>query len=168
MQKIGSIEELEAAVLPKIQKLAARIRQALAHDVIEIGTGLNALRLLRTIAQEETNQILHEAMLLVAARWLINRRPAIRRLEWGWNPRQTGGSKEPDLQVKRGARVIISAEATTSAEAKGQIDKRMRTTLQKLSRMKGDRYYFVASGAMCRRADTKIRKKGYTITAVAL
>ena len=74
MKRIGKIEELEALVLPKIQKLAAQIRTALAHDMIEVEAGLNALRLLRRIAQEETTQILHEAMLLTAARWLTKSR----------------------------------------------------------------------------------------------
>lgn len=168
MQEIGTIAELEASVLPKIQKLAAEIRIALAHDVIEVGAGLSALRLLRKIAQEETNQILHEAMLLQAAKWLTEARSIGKAITWRWNPRQTGGAKEPDLQACRGATVILSAEATTSNEAKGMIDQRMANTLLKLSAMQGDKYYFVATAAMRKRAETKISRAAYDIKVVEL
>ena len=168
MKEIGTIEELEASVLPKIQKLAAQIRTALAHDVTEVGAGLSALRLLRRIAQEETNQILHEAMLLEAAKWLTSNHSMGSALTWAWNPRQTGGAKEPDLEARRASKVIVSAEATTSTEAKGMIDQRMSTTLAKLNQMRGDKYYFVGTAAMCRRAETKIKKAKYAIQVVLL
>ncbi len=168
MQKIGAIREIEAILLPKIQKLAAEIRTTLAHDITEIGTGLSALRLLRTIAHEETNQILHEAMLLVAANWLIHNHPTAKSLAWAWNPRQTGGASEPDLQGIRGSKVIISAEATTSIEPKGLIDQRMAETLFKLSKMADEKYYFVAGTKMKQRAETKIRRTRYKITVVEL
>jgi hypothetical protein len=168
VERIGKIEDLEALVLPKIQKLAAQIRTALAHDVVEAGPGLDVLTLLRRIAQEETNQILHEAMLLVAARWLINNRFKNMKLVWNWNPRQSGGATEPDLQATLGRRVLVSAEATTSAEPKGKIDQRMAETLRKLSGMRGAKYYFVATAEMHRRAETKIRREHYKIRVVTL
>lgn len=64
--------------------------------------------------------------------------------------------------------VVLSAEITTSTEPRGLIDSRMRDTLQKLSSMAGQRFYFTASPAMCQRARTKIRKGGWHIEAVHL
>lgn len=128
MQKIGKIDELEALVLPKIQKLAAQIRTALAHDVTEPGAGLNALKLLRKIGHEETNQILHETMLLKGAQWLIANHYKTADLDWRWNPRLGGGATEPDLQASRGSKILASAEATTSTDPKGEINRRMGET----------------------------------------
>jgi hypothetical protein len=48
------------------------------------------------------------------------------------------------------------------------IDSRMRKTLEKLSKMAGQQFYFTASPAMCQRAQTKIGKGGWQIKAVYL
>jgi hypothetical protein len=168
VERIGRISDLEKLVLPKIQKLAAQIRVALAHDVVELKTGLNVLRMLRSIAQEETNQILHEAMLLAAAEWLVSKRLKYGKLIWDWNPRQTGGANEPDLRGSVGKKIVVSAEATTSTKPGGEIDKKMEKKLRALNEMRGQRYYFVSSAKMQKRAQGKISKNRYGITAVVL
>ena len=155
MQRIGKLDDLQALVLPKIQQLAAKIRTALAHDVVELKPGLNVLKLLRSIAHEETNQILNETLLLVAAEWLANNPFKNRKLTWDWNPRQTGGAGEPDLRGSVGKKIVVSAEATTSPKPGGEIDTKMTAKLRALNKMPGKRYYFIAG--RCKRQCLEVR-----------
>jgi hypothetical protein len=132
----------------------------------DIDTNLRVLRQIRSLAYEDTNQILHEALLLKAIEYLQNEHT--QSIDWSWNPRQTGDSVEPDLQGKRSQEILISAEATTSEDPQGLIDQRMRKTLKKLSSMPGELFYFVQSERMRKRALTKISKAAYQIRVVLI
>jgi hypothetical protein len=100
---------------------------------------------LRSIAHEETNQVLHEAMLLSAVEWLVTNRFRKEKLICDWNPRQTGGADEPDLRGSVGKKIVLSAEATTSPKPGGEIHTKMANKLRALNKMQGQRYYFVSS-----------------------
>ena len=167
MERIRSIHDAEQVLLAKIRHCLSAVRGLLPEEVDGIGRGIGVLSALRTEVYEDINQIQHAALILAAARWLeknvLDGAPA----EWYWNPYQTDGSDEPDLECRSGARVIV-AEATASAEPKGLIDRRMAATLAKLSRMAGSRYYLVRTEAMGRRAETKIRKAQWDVQVVVL
>jgi hypothetical protein len=80
---------------------------------------------------------------------------------WEWNPHQTGGNDEPDLVGKNNKGIILySIEATTSEKPIGVIDKRIKNTLIKIQKFKGNLMYFVRTNAMKVRAESKLKKLG--------
>ena len=120
------------------------------------------------MAYENLNQMQHEYLILLAARYLAEQAAVPADTSWQWNPRQTGGSSEPDLQGSAGAAVLVSAEITTSRRPVGTIDKRMRTTLAKLNGFAGQRFYIVRTSAMATRASTIVKANDYAISVVIL
>jgi hypothetical protein len=72
----------------------------------------------------------------------------------------------PDLRAVHQGQILASAEITTSEKPVGTIDTRMRSTLEKLSRMDGEHFYFVRSNAMRIRADSKVSTAGWNINVV--
>jgi hypothetical protein len=148
--------------------LLTRIQSIAGAPVDAVGRGIDILKRLRAETYEDLNQIQHEYMILCSAQWLIEQNRCPADTIWSWNPRQTGGADEPDLRGEQNGAVLLSAEITTSTEPKGMIDNRMRRTLEKLSKMAGQQFYFTASPAMFQRAQTKIRKGGWQIEAVCL
>jgi hypothetical protein len=111
------------------------------------------------------NQIQHEFLLLQGLAWL-SKNGFESEIDWDWNPRQTGGGNEPDLRGSVNGKILVSAEASTSEKPQGILDTRMRKTLEKLSRMDGQRFYFVSSDEMMKRAETKILKANWSIKVV--
>lgn len=123
---------------------------------------------LRRATYEDLNQIQHEYAALRAIEWMVARQIVSSEALWEWNPRQTGTAIEPDVRAVLKGEIVVSGEVTTSPEPKGEIDKRMGVTLAKLSSMQGQRFYFVLSAAMARRARTKTTKAGHMVEVVQL
>jgi hypothetical protein len=168
MKPLDHIEAEEAEILRRLRECIARIQQLLDGGVSDVSSGIALLRLLRSGSAENINQLQHAALALAAVRHIQSQRPDTAALRWYWHPFQTGGIDEPDLQATDGTRAVISAEVTASERPVGIIDSRMAHTLQKLATMPGDLYYFVRTDEMLRRAQTKIQKSGYAITAATI
>jgi hypothetical protein len=168
MDRLGTFADARIKVLADVKRLLGGAQRVLAAPIEGVEAGIAVLRQLREEVYEDLNQIQHEFMIVCAAEWLVAQDRCPVQTLWYWNPRQTGPVNEPDLQGEHDGRVIVSAEITTSVEPKGLIDSRMRDTLQKLSSMPGELFYFTASEAMCRRARTKIRAGGWRIESVEL
>jgi len=162
------LPEAQAKVWADTQRLIARIGRLASIEIGVLSDGIALLRKIRDETYEELNQIQHEHLILVAADWLIVEKRCDPKTEWFWNPRQTGDSTEPDLRGCLKGETLVSAEITTSKEPQGVIDKRMASTLNKLSRMQGKHFYFVRTEAMSSRARTKTSKAGWKIEVVRL
>ena len=108
-------------VLREIQNISNRMP-------VSATEGVELLGRVRTAAHEDLNQIPHEFLVLLAARWLQTSGHVPCGMEWFWNPRQTGGLDEPDLLGKKDGKRIVSGEATSSDKPRGAILKRMRAT----------------------------------------
>jgi len=167
MEQVGSIPEAKRRLLAKIKELLSSTKRLIPDEVDSVGTGIGVLSALRREIYEDLNQIQHAALILDGAEWLEKDVLQGETAEWHWNPYQTGTNDEPDLLCRSGADMIV-AEATASPEPKGFIDSRMASTLEKLNRMNGERYYFVRTATMKRRAETKIAKAGWDIRVIAL
>lgn len=165
MEKLRDIQQAEMKVLTDTREVLRELRR-LSEDVDSPSQGIDRLRHIRTTLYENLNQIQHEYLILQGLRWLRANDYNGENLEWYWNPRQTGNSNEPDLLAREGSQVVLSAEATTSENPKGLIDSRMRDTLAKLSSMEGDKFYFVRTSAMTRRACTKVSHNLWNIKVV--
>ena len=168
MQRLDNIEKEEKKILSETNDLFAKFRKIVKDDSVDLKSGLNKLKELRASGYEDLNQLQHEALILQGLAWIINEKKIDQDTQWFWNPRQTGGDKEPDLQGILNGTVVLSAEATSSPEPKGHIDSRMEKTLTKLNNMEGDRFYFVRTTQMKNRANTKIGKSGWNISVVEI
>jgi hypothetical protein len=168
MKPLGSIESASEDVFKDARNLFERLRNHTVHEPITVAEAIKSLNHIRQEIYESLNQIQHEYLTIQAAKWLLNDDPTLEGALWLWNPRQTGGSNEPDLVAFRKEISLISAEVTTSLAPVGVIDSRMRDTLTKLNQMKGKKYYFVVSEEMRKRAQTKILKSGWDIKIVLL
>lgn len=168
MERLGTFGDARTKVLSDVRRFLGIVQRLAATPVSAVEPGVAVLKQLRAETYEDLNQIQHEYMIVCAAEWLVAQKRCPPDTLWFWNPRQTGLADEPDLRGEYNDVVVLSAEITTSTEPKGVIDSRMRDTLQKLSAMAGQRFYFTASPAMCKRARTKIAKGGWEIEAVHL
>jgi hypothetical protein len=163
MTKLDSIEKAEVALVLEIKETIKKARIILADDCDGLISGKQILEKLRKATYERLNQLQHEALLLSGSKYLLGKIHAT-KLSIYWNPRQTGSINEPDLRIiDANGKVLCSAEATTSYEPKGYIDKRMAETLKKLSNFEGQKYYFVVSEEMKKRALSKKAKAKYQI-----
>ena len=168
MEEIGNIGSAESRLLAQLKGVFSHIREAGHAQPGNLESGLEILNSLRRLIYEDMNQLQHEALILQTAKLLqAEFYPAI-PIKWLWNPRQTGGKDEPDLQGLDHERVIVSAEITTSQNPKGGIGSRMAMTLKKLSAMLGDKYYVVATEDMEQRAKLKLNNLGYQINVLRL
>ncbi len=168
MQLLGAFTQAHLKVLTDTRRCLATINQLSATPCATAEAGIAILDRLRRESYEDLNQIQHEHLIVRAAEWLeVDSQHAV-GTEWGWNPRQTGDSSEQDLRGTLRNAVIVSAEITTSERPVGTIDKRMQSTLSKLAQMSGRKYYFVRTEAMHVRAETKVRKAGWSISVVRL
>ncbi len=163
MELIVDLNKIEKETLLKAHQLLSETREIVAREPTTLAEGIGILNDLRRAIYENLNQIQHEAVILRAVQSLQNEDFSGEKVEWYWNPRQTGSAKEPDLQGEVGGRIVVSAEITTSERPIGTIDQRMSTTLQKLSKMEGNLIYFVSTEAMGKRARTKVSDAGYPI-----
>jgi len=134
----------------------------------DIGLKIKSINTLRSKTYEKLNQIQHEYFLSKAIDKMIKLNRISINDEIIWNPRQTGDSNEPDICIKRNGKIIMCCELTTSNEAKGKIDKRMKEVLEKLNKMVGEKIYIVVSEHMEKRAKTKIRNLGSNIEVMIL
>lgn len=165
MERIEDPVRAEAKVLRDMQEIVLKVRRLSARDVEDVGGGIAQLREIRSSVYEDLNQIQHEYMLLRGLGWLLAN-GFDSKVEWEWNPRQTGSGNEPDLRGIVNGRIVVSAEASTSENPIGIIDSRMKGTLEKLSRMEGQQFYFVGTAGMAMRAETKTRKATWSIRVV--
>jgi hypothetical protein len=168
MERLGKFAEARTEVLADVKRLVATVQRVAATPFSSVEDGIAVLKELRTEASEDLNQIQHEFMIVCAAEWLISQKRCPSDTLRSWNPRQTGPANEPDLRDELNGEIVVSAEITTSTKPQGVIDSRMRQTLEKLSRMAGQRFYFAASSTMCQRSSTKITKAGWKMKAVHL
>jgi hypothetical protein len=165
MIPLNDLAKEEAEILSRLRDCVSRIEQLITPGFSDVTGGIALLRLLRSESAEDINQLQHAALALAAVRLIRSQRPETTAANWFWNPFQTGGIEEPDLQARNGSVVVFSIEVTASERPVGTIDSRMADTLQKLASMPGERYYFVRTAEMLTRARTKIGKAGYAITA---
>lgn len=168
MERIGNFESAELKVLEDSCHLLDTLRKKCIGEPDSAADAVSVLANIRDLAYENLNQIQHEYLILLAAKYLTEKNVVSADTSWQWNPRQTGGSNEPDLQGSIGPVVQVSAEITTSRRPVGTIDKRMRTTLAKLDGFSGQRFYFVRTSAMGTRASTIVKTNGYNISVVIL
>ena len=163
MEKIEDLTLREEKVLERVKQVLLKIRKAVKEDPSDLKAGIQIFVDLRNAVYEDLNQILHEAMILRAARAISSTDFFGDTIEWYWNPRQTGSAEEPDLRGEINGKVVVSAEITSSANPTGTIDKRMASTLKNLNNMSGKKLYFVRTETMEKRAKTKVSKSGYQI-----
>ncbi|GAB7535185.1 hypothetical protein [Burkholderia sp. 3C] len=168
MDTLGPLREADQKVLADTRQALKKIHSLAASPCDSPEAGVDILRRLRMDVYEDLNQILHEHLIVRAAEWLLAHGRVAGDIAWFWNPRQTGDSSEPDLRGMCREGVVISAEVTASERPIGTIDRRMHTTLAKLSRMAGEQFYFVRTESMRKRASTKIDKAGWAISVVKL
>ncbi|HED38436.1 MAG TPA: hypothetical protein ENI76_09380 [Ignavibacteria bacterium] len=163
-----SVSEADKKVFDDISRLVEVLREKSKDDPENVADGISLLKALRKDIYEELNQIQHEGLAVRAVEWLRENGYGDQKLEWFWNPRQTGDDKEPDVRAVRGGVIMASAEASASESPKGSIDTHMASTLNKLSKMDGEKFYFVRTGEMEKRAETKIEKSSWNIRVVKL
>src|SRR5205823_344454 len=125
----------QAGLLERLRACISTVQQIVTHNVADIPAGVALLRLVRSEAYEDINQLQHEALLLEAAARLRTLHPELSEMNWFWNPANTGTGDEPDLRVMRGSEIIVSVEATASERSVGTISVRMKRTLSKLQAM---------------------------------
>lgn len=167
MQQID-LKSARQKVLSDIQNYVTQIHRIVSRPHSTLGTGIRLLVDLRKASYEDLNQIQHEFATLRAIEWLVQKDCVDSNAVWEWNPRQTGDASEPDLSALVDGQTVISGEVTTSEKPQGVIDKRMGSTLLKLSKMRGKKFYFVTSVVMAQRARTKVDKAGWPIEVVLL
>src|SRR5882762_7554049 len=108
MERIEDAARAEAKVLRDMQEIVSNIRRFSALDVKDVRGGIAQLREVRSSVYEDLNQIQHEYMLLRGLRWLL-KNGFDSKVEWEWNPRQTGTGSEPDLRGSVNGRILVSA-----------------------------------------------------------
>ncbi|MFA6055605.1 MAG: hypothetical protein WC769_09540 [Thermodesulfovibrionales bacterium] len=163
MEKISNIQETEKKLLSELQKFVSRIYNLSDRPISSTGEGVATLRKIRQEVYEDLNQIMHESLILEGLKWLNADVLKDEKIEWFWNPRQTGDYREPDLRGVLNGEIVISAEASASEKPQGVIDSRMRDTLMKLNAMPGKKFYFARTDAMTQRARTKVLNNGLSI-----
>lgn len=168
MKPVRDLFNAEQRVVIEACDLLVHIRERCSVAVGSPSEALAVISDVRDLAYESLNQLQHEYLILLAVKYLIEVRSFPEDTIWYWNPRSTGGIDEPDLKGLVDGNVVVSAEVTTSRRPVGTIDVRMRATLSKLSGFEGEKFYFVRTTAMARRAATIITKSGYEISEILL
>jgi hypothetical protein len=168
MQPMPTLGDARRQIDITARRLLAAVKKTAAAAPTRTPERIRVLGDLRSAVYEALNQLPHEWLALRAREYLVEHRPELRNALWSWNPHQTGTSAEPDLRARRAGNILASVEVTTSQRPVGTIDARMRETLKKLARLKGELYYFVVSPEMSQRARTKIKKLGAHIEVVEL
>lgn len=167
MKPIGDFESERKTLLDKATNLIRGVSELVVgvERVDDLPEAVRILRGLREVCYENLNIIQHDAMILRAADWIKSKYYPRRDVEWCWNPRQTSKKGEADLHGKVAGKIVVSAEITTSKNAKGGIGKKMTQTLRKLNDVKypGRRVYFVQTEDMRRSAEAEVKEEGYEI-----
>jgi len=174
VQIFQSTNECEKRLNNEIEKIRKSMEDFIHKSKVqEVDAKVKALSNFRAESYEMMNQIQHEWLAVSAVKYLLDMN-SIKEIEKEkysveWNPRQTGKKSEPNIRVFiKETKTIINCECTSSKEPLGVIDTRIRKDLESLSEMNGVKYYFVISDSMKKRAETKIRKKGFAIEVVKL
>lgn len=168
MDVVGSIEEAREKVFSDVKCLLEDLRSLTQSEPASVDEGIARIAEIRECAYEDLNQIQHEFLILQAANWLLENERVSEQATWSWNPRQTGGSDEPDLRAELDGNIKVSCEITTSRRPVGTIAERMRSTLAKLSEFEGDKFYFVRTDQMLKRAEKYIKDGHLAIEAVCV
>ncbi len=168
MRPLKDMTEAEVDLQARVVRCLDRAKAIAALPVASFREGLRRVEELRQAVYEDLNQLQHEALVLDAALFLKRERYRASTVSWSWNPQQTGGGDEPDLRGTEGNQVLVSAEATGSAKAKGKIRERMIFTLTKLSGMQGQRLYFVRTQSMQESAQRAVARLGFDIEVIWL
>ena len=168
MEVVGNIEKARDKVFSDVKKLLEDLRSLTESAPKSVDEGIARIAEIRECAYEDLNQIQHEYLILEAANWLVASGRVQKDAKWSWNPRQTGGSDEPDLRAEVDAITKVSCEITTSRRPVGTIAKRMRNTIEKLSEFEGSKFYFVRTEQMLKRAEKYISDSGWPIEAVCI
>ncbi len=119
MERLESISPAQEKLIKELQRCVVRIRTLVEREVPSIDEGVAIIRQLRQEVYEDLNRIMHEGLILSAARWLEANVFSDPKTVWYWNPRQTGDSTESDLRCLHNGQILLSAEATASEEPKG-------------------------------------------------
>ncbi len=130
MERIEDAARAETKILRDMQEIVSHLRRLSALDVKDVRNGIAQLREIRSTVYEDLNQIQHEYLLLRGLGWLLEN-GFDSKVEWEWNPRQTGSGNEPDLRGSVNRRILASAQASTSENPVGMIDSRMRECARK-------------------------------------
>jgi len=167
MERMPAFENARNKILGDVYELFGRIKPVarITTKPTNFKWCLEVLQSLRSLIAEDLNQIQHEALLLQAAEH-IEGTLSFKGVEWYWNPRQTGNKEEPDLEGKIGSETVVSAEVTTAEKPVGATDKRIKYTLEKLSKMPGRKFYVVRTIDMEKRARTKADNLGLKIGVI--
>jgi hypothetical protein len=129
-----------------------------AHQAKALRDRILLLANVRSDVGEDINQSLHHYAVVLAVRYLRERHKGIRIDNRDVHPEQTGGAEDPDIMGRVG-RLQVCAEVTAHLKPQGYVDTRIRDALEKLERMRNcERYYFVTTSVMEKRASTKLRK----------
>ncbi len=72
-----------------------KVKSYSREPVNDLDEGLKRLRDIRKVAYENLNQIQLEYLILQGAAYLEKEYYSDHKIEWYWNPRQTGDSSEP-------------------------------------------------------------------------
>lgn len=169
MEPLDDLESVEARLKREYADLRSRFRRLTKPAPDDLDQVELALSGFRHRDYESVNQILHELLLVDAMHWLRENTLLPDGWQAFWNPGQTGGKNEPDIEIRdsKGG-VVVSAEATASHRPIGTIESRMARTLAKLSAIPGSRFYFVRTKAMGQRDRTKTDRNGYLVNVVEL
>lgn len=168
MKKIELSQLPFEKILHDTHNVLAKLRKHTIHNPETIPEAIKVLENIRHDVYEDLNQIQHEYLIIRAAEWLEKNESIPHAAMWHWNPRQTGTADQPDLACDLNDSRIISAEITTSKKPQGVIDSRMKSTLEKLYKMGGKKFYFVQTESMFKRATTKVTNKNLDITVILL
>lgn len=163
MDPIVDLQVAKKQVLQEANEFLDSVREIVTGEPGSVQNPLSIMQRLRTRAYENLNQIQHKAMIIRAALFLEMNDLRNKDVDWYWHPKQTGGLEEPDLRGEVAGEVIISAEVTTSEKPQGIIDSKMQSTLEKLDTMPGEKFYFVQTEPMLKRANNKVRKANFPI-----
>ena len=165
MQKLD-IKKAKSVLENKISDQLSGLKNILNSPGNSLTEKIELLRSVRSAVYEDLNQFQHENLIIKVATEL---QQDFRKVDqWKWHPNQTGGKSEADLQGYMNGKIILSAEITTSLRPIGAIDKRMRTTLEKLDELEGNKFYIVQTEAMAQRARSKINNFNFDITVLQL
>jgi len=106
MRDFLSVESVVTALdkeLTSVKDSMAKYIEVFNNNPQDIEAQLSELSRFRSTSYESINQLQHEWLLIKALKWLnLNHNiPLEAKNEYiiQWNPRQTGGSDEPDLRI---------------------------------------------------------------------
>lgn len=100
MERISNLTQAQEKVFEDMCELMEVLRD-LSADISSLNDGIQRLQAIRAKLYENLNQIQHEYLIIQGIQWLQARGYTGDGVEWYWNPRQTGDSREPDLLAKK-------------------------------------------------------------------